>query len=209
LASVLSGPILEAQSPPPATGPAIQLFDGRDFSGLAFCMKNGADPMKTWSIANGVIHCTGKPIGYLRTTQIYSNYVLTVDWRFLKVRPKADNTGVLVHIQGPDKVWPLCVQVQGRYMHQGDIFVMEGAEAKEHAGMDKNMPVRMHGKPNEKPVGQWNTCVTVCSNNVVNAFVNGKWMNRITHCSVSSGCVGIQSEGGDIEIRRMFLQPLK
>ena len=112
-----------------------ELFNGKDFSGWTFCMKDNADPRQTWSVTNGVIHCTGKPSGYLRTTQAYSNYVLTVVWRFVKVAPKADNTGVLVHIQSPDKVWPECAfRVQGKYDHQGDLFLMAGAESKEHQG---------------------------------------------------------------------------
>ena len=84
----------------------VALFNHKDFSGFTFCMKDNADPLQTWSVTNGVIHCTGKPIGYLRTTQSYSNYFLTVEWRFLKIAPKADNTGILVHLQLPDKVWP-------------------------------------------------------------------------------------------------------
>ncbi len=188
---------------------SIELFNGRDFSGWTFCMKNHADPMKTWSITNGVIHCSGRPIGYMRTKQAYSDYVVTVVWRFVKATPKADNTGVLVHIQPPDKVWPMCIQNQGKSGRQGDLFLMEGAEAKEHKGMSQNSPVPMRGPPNENPLGEWNTNVTVCAGNDVKAVINGKFENEITKCTVSSGFFGIQSEGGDIEIRRIYLEPLK
>ncbi len=34
-------------------------------------------------------------------------------------------------------------------------------------------------------------------------------MNESTECTISSGFIGIQSEGGEIEIRKMFLNPLK
>ena len=127
----------------------------------------------------------------------------------MKVAPKADNTGVLVHIQSPDKVWPECVQVQGKHDHQGDLFLMAGAESKEHQGMDANTPLPKHGPSAEKPVGEWNTCEVVCSGNDVKAYVNGKFMNETTRCTISSGFIGIQSEGGDIEIRRIYLEPLK
>jgi hypothetical protein len=186
-----------------------ELFNGRDFSGWTFCMKDNADPMPTWSVTNGVIRCTGTPSGYLRTTRAYSNYVLTVVWRFVKIAPKADNTGVLVHIQSPDKVWPMCIQNQGKSGRQGDLFLMAGAEAKEHKGMNSNTPVPMRGPPNENPVGEWNTNVTICAGTDVKAIINGKWENEITDCTISSGFIGIQSEGGDIEIRRMYLEPLK
>ena len=78
----------------------------------------------------------------------YSNYVVTVEWRFVKIAPKADNTGVLVHMQLPDKVWPMCIQNQGKSGRQGDLFVMAGAECKEHQGHG-----REHAGSDARPVG--------------------------------------------------------
>jgi Domain of Unknown Function (DUF1080) len=185
----------------------IELFNGKDFSGFTFCMTANADPKKTWSVADGLIHCNGSAIGYLRTLQSYSNYVVTVEWRFVKVEPKKDNTGVLVHMQLPDKVWPKCIQNQGKSGRQGDLFVMAGAECVEHMalGKDANTPVALRGEPNENLVGEWNTNVTVCAGNRVKAIINGKLLNEISECTVSSGFVGIQSEGADFEIRKMYL----
>lgn len=187
----------------------IELFNGTNFDGLTFCMRNDANPMQTWEVTNGVIHCNGSAIGYLRTKQAYRNYVVTVEWRFRKVTPKANNTGVLVHMQLPDKVWPVCVQNQGKSGRQGDFFVMSGAECKEHKGMDPNTPVAFTGPSAEHPVGEWDTNVTVCAGNVDMAVINGKLLNKISECTVSSGYVGIQSEGADFEIRKMYLEPLK
>ena len=195
--------------PPRAHEMSVALFNQKNFSGWTFCMKDNADPLKTWSVTNGIIHCTGKPIGYLRTTGIYSNYFLTVVWRFVKVAPKADNTGILVHIQPGDKVWPQCVQVQGKHTRQGDLFLMEGAEAKEHKGMDKNTPVPLQGDSVEVPVGEWNKAETICVNGKVESFINGKFVNEITECTINSGFIGIQSEGGEIEIRSIDYCPLK
>ncbi len=187
----------------------LELFNGRDFSGWTFCMKNNPDPAQTWSVTNNVIHCNGTAIGYLRTKQDYRDYELAVEWRFVKVAPKADNTGVLAHLHLPDQVWPRCIQNQGKSGHQGDLFVMAGAECKEHKGMDANTPVALRGEPNEKPVGEWNTNVTVCSGSDVKAIINGKLMNEITQCSLTNGFIGIQSEGADFEIRRISLDLLK
>lgn len=188
----------------------IELFNGTNFDGFTFCMNNNADWTKTWSVTNGIIHCNGSAIGYLRTLQTFSNYVITVEWRFLYVTPKKNNTGVLVHMQLPDKVWPMCVQNQGKSGRQGDLFVMSGAECKEHLalGKDANTPVPLRGTSNENPVGEWDTNVTVCAGNDVQAIINGKLLNEITECTVSSGFVGIQSEGADFEIRKIELQPI-
>jgi len=75
--------------------------------------------------------------------------------------------------------------------------------------MDANTPVPKQGPPNEKPVGEWDTILTVCSGNDVKAYVNGKFMNEGTECTLSSGFIGFQSEGGEIEIRKVVLEPLK
>ena len=195
--------------PPRAHEMSVALFNQKDFSGWTFCMKDNADPLQTWSVTNGIIHCTGKPVGYLRTTQTYSNYFLTVVWRFVKIAPKADNTGILVHIQPGDKVWPQCVQVQGKHTRQGDLFLMEGAEAKEHQGKDKNTPVPLRGDSVELPVGEWNKAETICINGKVESFINSKFVNEITECTINAGYIGIQSEGGDIEIRSIDYAPLK
>ena len=185
-----------------------ELFNGRDFTGWTFCMTKNADPMQTWSVTNGVIHCTGQPTGCIRTEKQYRDYALTVEWRFLKVAPKLDNTGVLLHMQKPDNVWPRCIQVQGKHDNQGDLFLMMGAESKEHRGQDPNTPLPKRGPSNENPVGQWDTVLSICSGDTVTAYVNGKLMNQTTQCTVTSGFIGIQSEGGDIEIRKMTLDPL-
>jgi len=187
----------------------VALFNGKDFTGLTFATKPGIDPLKTWSITNGVIHCTGKPTGYLRTTETYSNYFLTVVWRFVKVTPEADNGGVLLHIQSPDKIWPQCIQIQGKHDHQGDLFLMEGAESKEHLGMDKNTPLPKHGPSAESPVGNWTKVEIICLHNKVEMFVNGKFMNETSECTINSGYIGIQSEGGEMEIQSISYSPLK
>lgn len=195
--------------PPRAREMTVPLFNQTDFSGWAFCMKGNSDPKKTWSITNGVIHCTGKPVGYIRTTEVYSNYFLTVVWRFVKVTPKANNSGILVHIQPPDQIWPKCVQIQGKHGHQGDIFLMSGAESKEHKGKDANTPLPLIGDSVEVPVGQWNKAEIICVRNKVEVFMNSKFVNETTQCTVNSGYIGIQSEGGEIEIRSINYTPLK
>ncbi|HEY3763408.1 MAG TPA: DUF1080 domain-containing protein [Verrucomicrobiae bacterium] len=189
---------------------STSLFNGKDFSGWTFYMRNDANPTNTWSITNGLIHCNGSAIGYMRTTQTYSNEVVTVVWRFVKVTPKANNTGVLVYMQKPDAVWPMCVQNQGKSGHQGDLFVMSGAECNEHLAMHTNSatPVPYHDGPNENPIGQWDTNVTVCAGPDVEAIINGKSLNKISGCTVTNGFIGIQSEGADFEIREIRINPL-
>lgn len=186
----------------------VVLFNQKDLSGWTYFPKDSTNSSPTWSVTNGVIHCTGQPNGFIRTTGVYSNYFLTVEWRFVKIAPNADNSGILVHLQPGDKIWPQCVQVQGKHTRQGDIFLMEGAEAKEHKGMDKNTPVPFRGESMERPVGEWNKAEIICKNNKVTAFINGKLLNEVTECTLNSGHIGIQSEGGELEIRSIAYSPL-
>jgi hypothetical protein len=60
----------------------------------------------------------------------------------------------------------------------------------------------------ENPVGEWNTFQTVCRSNTVEIVVNGKSMNKITGCNSSAGFIGLQSEGGAFEVRKVYLEPL-
>jgi hypothetical protein len=189
---------------------AINLFNGRNLEGWKYIAGGNAPLTNTWTVRDGILHCTGKPTGYLRTeNSSFHDFKLSVEWRFVKLAPKADNTGVLVHIQEPDAVWPQCVQCQGRHGAQGDLFLMMGVESKEHRGQDKNTPLPKRVASSEKPVGEWNTCELICVDDSVKAFINGELMNEATECTVHSGAVGIQSEGAEIEIRRITLEPLK
>ena len=187
----------------------VDLFNGKDFTGWTFFMRSNSAPAKTWCVTNGVIHCTGKPPGYLRTEKSFQNYHLAVEWRFVKVAPHADNTGVLVNMQLPDKVWPRCVECQGQNQKQGDFWLQGGATATGFTGDGKKaIHVPMSVPPNEKPVGEWNAYEIIANGDSVETIVNGKSMNKISGCNVSSGFIGIQSEGAEIEVRKIQLSPL-
>ena len=186
----------------------MELFNGKDFTGWTFFMRTNADPKQTWSIENGIVKCTGKPNGSMRTVENYKDYKVTVEWRFVQVAPRADNTGVMVHMQEPDKVWPTTIECQGMHDNQGDFWMQGGATCKDHTTAATRR-VKMTEPSNEKPVGEWNTFVVECSGDTVKIFNNGKLMNTATECSVSSGHIGLQSEGADMEVRKVSLDPLK
>jgi hypothetical protein len=186
----------------------IDLFNGKDFTGWKFVTRSNTEPSKTWEIRDGVIHCAGQPHGYARTEKAYRDYKLTVEWRFVKIAPKADNSGIFLHINPPDKVWPACVEAQGQHNHQGDLRMNGGATCKGHDTAEtKNAD--MQAPSNEKPPGEWNTFVAECSGGSIKLWTNDKLMNQITGCSPPAGAIGIQSEGGEIEVRKMCLEPLK
>ncbi len=186
-----------------ASSAGEELFNGRDFTGWKTVMARNAPPEATWSVADGVIRCTGQPNGYLRTEKRYGNCRVRVEWRFLK----PGNTGVMVFMQEPDQVWPRCVECQGMHGHQGDFWFWGGVGCDAPSmTLQNGVPIRDAGS--ENPPGEWNTMECVCRGNSVEILVNGRSVNKITGCNVSSGFVGIQSEGAAIEIRRVTVGPL-
>jgi len=178
-----------------------ELFNGKDLTGWVSYLKDNADAAQTWSVQDGILRCTGKPNGYLRTEKNYANYKVTVEWKFTK----AGNTGVLVHMHQPEKIWPLTVECQGMHATQGDMFFWSGAKASE---LTKGVKVPRKAPDAEKPVGEWNTFQVICKNDTITILVNGSEMNKATGCSITSGQIGIQSEGASLEIRRITIDPL-
>ena len=82
-----------------------------------------------------------------------------------------------------------------------------GATSKGHdTPQTKNAD--MQAPSNEKAPGEWNTFEIECAGDAIKLWTNGKLMNQITGCSETSGAVGIQSEGGEIEVRKIYLEPL-
>jgi hypothetical protein len=196
-----------------ASAAETELFNGKDFTGWTFYMRSNAEPKNTWSISDGVIHCTGVPTGYMRTEKTYHDFKVTAEWRFSTNMVKAVNTGVLVFMQdrdpnaSPKQIWPHCVECQGMHGHMGDFWLQGGLTASEMPNMSKN-GVKMLQPSNESPVGEWTTFQCICRSNTVEIVVNGKSMNKLTGVDVSSGYIGIQSEGGPFELRRVAVEPL-
>ena len=182
----------------------VELFNGKDLTGWVFCVGGKAEPGETFKVEDGLVKCSGRPGGYMRTEKSYKNYKFVMEWRFIK----PGNGGVLVHMSGKDAVWPRSLECQGMHNNQGDYFVINGFEFKEHKGV-QGRRVAKKGESAEKPVGEWNTYEIVCDGDAVLPHVNGKLMNEAHECSETSGKICIQSEGGQWEARKIYLEPLK
>ena len=54
----------------------VELFNGKDLSGWVD-VNTSPD---TWWVEDGILKCTGKPIGVLRSERQYENFLLHVEW---------------------------------------------------------------------------------------------------------------------------------
>lgn len=186
------------------------LFNGKDTTGWVSHLKDGAAADATWSVKDGLLVCTGAPNGFLRTTKSYAQYRFTVTWRFTK----PGNTGVVVHMTPPDAVWPKSIECQGMHKNQGDFYLWTGATAdgttplKAPNGDIRGYRIGRAGADAEKPVGEWNTFTVVCDKDRVAILVNGKEVNALKGANLSSGFIGLQSEGGAFEVKEAVIEPL-
>ena len=191
----------------------VELFDGQSFNGFSIYLRSNAPPENTWSITDGILNCTGKPSGYMRTIANYRDFSVTAEFRFPTNLTRAVNTGICVFMQErapdakPSQVWPHCVECQGMHDRMGDFWLQGGATAAEPVTQGKN-GIKRIVPSNESPLGEWTTFTCICRSNTVEIVVNGKSMNKITGVDVSSGGIGIQSEGGPFELRKLALDPL-
>jgi len=186
----------------------IKLFNGKDLDGwVPYLVEKGADPAATWSVKEGILRCTGKPNGYIKTAKSYKNYYLTVEWRWPE---KPGNSGVLMHIQGDDKTWPLCIEAQLMAGSAGDFWFMDGATGntdKARVNAQRSNNTRKLTAAENQP-GEWNRYQIVSLNGTLTVLINGQLVNWTTDHKPSEGLIALQSEGAPIEFRTVELTPI-
>lgn len=181
----------------------IELFNGSDLSNWTHCLSRGGAKMEdTWKVEEGIIKCSGSPSGYIRTKEQYRDYTLTVEWRWPE---DGSNNGVLVHVQEPDAVWPKSLEAQLQSGSAGDIWVIGGADFKEHHGV-AGRRVKKQEASTEKPLGECNTFTIVAKGDTLRIYVNGVLQNVATECTLQEGYIALQSEGTPIEFRKVSLE---
>jgi len=198
---LLISPVISAQKPMVVrTDGHRSYFYEPDAKNWVYVLKDkSADVSKVFKMSYGTLYISGESSGYLRTKTIYSNYELNIQYRWTKVLA---NSGVLVHIQAKDTLWPACYQVQQKADAAGDIICMNGLLAKECKDSVKFTVPKM--KPsNEKPLGEWNSIKIICKGKTLKVFVNGLLQNYITGMTANKGFIGFQNEGKPLEFKEM------
>jgi len=192
-------------------GKTIELFNGKNLDGWKIYLdpkaKVKAKPEEVFKVTEGVIDCTGRPNGYILTEKEYGDYVLEVEWRW---PARAGNSGVFVHVSGPDKIWPKGAEAQLYAGHAGDFWLVDGFKLTvDEARQDKKTPRHFYrmktDKPVEKKVGEWNKYVITCKLNTISLRINGQVVNVGTHAEASKGKILLQSEGAPVQFRNIKL----
>lgn len=195
------------------------LFNGKDLTG--WVNVNTADD--TWSVRDGMLICTGHPIGVMRTDRQYENFLLHIEWRHMEA---GGNSGVFAWSEG--------TVPEGRRLPKGmEIQMLELDWVNQHKAKDRTLPpiAYVHGElfganglkviPENprgarsksienrcKGKGEWNVYDVVCVDGVVKLSVNGKFVNGVRGASVKKGYLCLESEGAEIHFRNIQIMEL-
>jgi hypothetical protein len=202
-----------------APAPWRDLFNGKDLTGWV----NVNTKPETWKVQDGMLICSGHPIGVMRSEKQYENFILHVEWMHMEA---GGNSGVFAWSEGTvppgaelpkglevqmlELQWPfLNPDEQGHprpiaYVH-GELFGANGLKTTpDNPRGDRSMSFenRCKGK------GEWNTYDVVAIDGVIKLSVNGKFVNGISRTSQKKGYICMESEGAKIYFRNIRMMEL-
>lgn len=183
-----------------------QLFNGKDLTGWVLHVDTASTVPATevFGVRDGVITIAGQPFGYMMTEQSFGDYLLHVEWRWVG---EPSNSGLFQRCIPNEGTWPDCAEVNLMAGRAGDMIALSATlfdELKEEGGRFLRSTVDSA----ENPAGEWNTAEILCQGTHIQAFINGTLMNE-AHFDRTEGPVALQSEGGPLEIRNVYIVPVK
>jgi hypothetical protein len=196
----------------------VSLFNGKDLTGWVDVNTSPA----TWTVKDGLLVCSGRPIGVMRSRKQYENFVLHIEWRHMKA---GGNSGVFVWSEGAvpkgrrlpkgmevqmlELDWVNQHKVNGKPNHigyiSGELFGAGGLKAtpdNPRGSRSMSRELRCKGK------GEWNVYDVVCVDGTVKLSINGKFVNSIRNSSVRKGYLCLESEGAEIHFRNIRILEL-
>lgn len=183
----------------------------------------------TWTWKDGVAHCTGQPVGVIRSVAPLANLELVAEWRHLK---PGGNSGIFLwgtaeSLTGlkPGRL-PHGIEVQvldhgytERYEKQtgkkadwftthGDVFPTGSAKMTPFPPVAPNGSRSFPRKNLSRGAGEWNHYYVRAINGEVRLWVNGEEVSGGTNCEPRSGYLCLESEGSPVEFRNLRLREL-
>ncbi len=180
------------------------LFNGKDLTGWV----NVNCAPETWTVADNMIHCTGKPICELRTDRMYENFVLELE--FMHTVPK-QNAGVFIWgdaITARGQPFVRAVEIQVLDGNHGDIFPIHGARMTPDPASPSRGDRSLPREQRSRPAGEWNHYRITAQNGIVKLEVNGAEVAGGSNISPRKGYIHLESEGGVVKWRNIRLREL-
>jgi len=190
----------------------VALWNGRDLAGWTLYLKDAplpgggsVDPKSVVRVNAGVLRFDTAASGYLKTERSFSNYRLHVEWRWPTGVPQNANSGVLVHLHGPDAIWPLSFECQLKNGNAGQVVGM-GLDIPAAPVLNARKRAPRRAAPSEQPLGEWNSYEIYSNDGELLAFVNGVLQNHVQALPQKAGQIALQIEGFPIEFRNVWLE---
>ena len=187
------------------------LFNGVDLKG--WVPVNTAP--STWTVEDGMLVCSGKPTGELRTERMYQNFVLEVEWRHMVPR---GNAGIFIwadDITARGVPFHRGIEVQvlenaygntRNYSTHGDIFPIHGARMTPVNGRGGTRAFPTEERSHPSP--EWNHYRITCKDGDISLAVNGKVVTEGKDCRPRRGYICLESEGGVVHYRNLRIREL-
>jgi hypothetical protein len=197
------------------------LMNGKDLSGwYPWLQSKGRnnDPEKVFAVeADGVLHVTGKELGYIMTNESFDNFHFKLEFRWGEKRwaPREANkrdSGICYNIPefAGDTIWPSSVECQIQEGDVGDFWLLGNStiqvDGKQNPPMNHSQIVKK--KDGEKPTGEWNTVEVISFNGKCVHIVNGTVVNYGENSSLVGGRLLLQSEYAEVYYRNVVLREL-
>ena len=199
------------------------LFNGKDLTGWHVDVPAADSNVRLrnpFLVRNGMLVSLGEPPGHLISDSSYRDYRLEVEYRF----PAAPgNAGVLVHASTPRALYgmfPRSIEVQMEHGNAGDFWCiledihvpdMERRRGPPSAwGTTEGKARRILNLTDnsEKPLGEWNSMVVEAVGRAIRVWVNGDLVNDGSNATADRGQIAVQSEGSEVELRKLSLTPI-
>ncbi len=204
-------------------GPGWKALGGADFLTV-----NGNED--TWTSKDGIIHCTGQPIGVVRTKMPLTNFELVAQWKHLR---SGGNSGFFIwaneeslqdlqpgkfprggiEVQVLDHGYTEQIEKQtGKkpdwFTTNGDVFPVGTSKMTPFPPTSPNGSRSFPRKNLSKGVGEWNHYYVRCINGEVRLWVNGEEVSGGTNCRPASGYLCLESEGSPVEFKDIRIREL-
>jgi hypothetical protein len=184
----------------------------------------------TWTWNGGSVHCTGKPIGVIRSKRLYTNFELVAQWRHLR---SGGNSGIFIWTAAsafeglkPDELPQRGIEVQvldhgftaeyertrkqkaDWFTTNGDIFPVGLAKMKPFPPVSPRGDRSFPRKQLSKGFGEWNHYYVRAINSEVRLWVNGEEVSGGNRCEPSSGYLCLESEGAPVDFKNLRIRIL-
>lgn len=222
---------LAAQEPTPALPKAFINGEGPDWVTLTFddFVRVNCDP-ETWSTKDGVIYCTGQPVGVTRSVKQYTNFEMVAEWCH---RKSGGNSGFFLWAAEdalqdvPRGTLPRCgIEIQvldhgyteqyekrtGKkpdwFSTNGDVFPVGRSKLEPFPPVSPNGQRSFPRKNLSKGIDQWNHYYVRAINGEVRLWVNGEEVSGGKNAEPRSGHLCLESEGAPVEFRNIRIREL-